>query len=124
MTKRDYLTLSENEKMPKIKVGVYPRYANIWVVVVNDRVFCRQFSTSKKGWYTAVLENSKASIKFKDSEFNILGEVPADNLSLTTAINKAYLKKYGGNFHPLSIVAWLMTTRKRSNRTLELVYNH
>ena len=123
MTKEKYLVSAKKVKIPQIKVGDYPRYADIWVVVVDGRVFCRQFTKNKKGWYAALLQNPEATLKFDDLEFKILGKIPADNEALTGKINKAYIKKYGRSFSWLAIIAWLMTTKNHSSRTMELIFN-
>ena len=119
MTKEKYLLAAEKAKMPKIKVGDYPRFADLWVVTVNGRVFCRQFSNNKKGWYSALLQNPGATIKFDNLEFKIIGKIPDDIETLTKEINKSYIKKYGRSFSWLAI-ARLMTTKTHSNKTIEL----
>lgn len=123
MTKTDYLKAATNEKIPKIKVGDYYKYADIWVVTVNERVFCRQASKNNKGWYSAIIDNPQATVKFNDLEFIVAGKPPSDHKVLAEEINKAYINKYGRSFSWLSIVARLMTRKKHVNKTIELIFN-
>ena len=123
MTKEEYIIAAENEKMPSINVGNYHKFADIWVVVTRGRVFCRQATKNKKGWYAALLENSDGALKFENDTFKVIGKPPTDIDDLTDDINKAYLKKYGRAFSWLAIVAWFMTRKKYWHKTMELIYN-
>lgn len=121
MTKNEFVMAAEKTAMPKIKIGNHPNYADIWVVNVNGRVFCRQFSKNEKGWYAAILKSPKAHIKMNGSGFNVIGKVPEFSEALSKEIGQAYLKKYGRRFHWFAVVAWLMSRRKRWSKTVELV---
>ena len=121
MTKNEFVVAAKKTAMPKIKIGDHPRYADIWVVSVNGRVFCRQFSKNVKGWYTAILKSPNAHRKMNGSAFNVIGKVPEFSEALSKEIGQAYLKKYGRSFHPRVFVAWLMSRRKRWGKTVELV---
>lgn len=69
-------------------------FLDIWMVVVNNRVFARSWGFAEKSWYNTFLSDSKGQIKCGGDVYNINGIIPADLDEITEQINNAYIKKY------------------------------
>ena len=69
-------------------------FIEIWMVVVNDRIFARSWGFAEKSWYTAFLLEPFGQLKCGDVLFRIKAKIPEDLNAVTAAINEAYLKKY------------------------------
>lgn len=69
-------------------------FTDIWMVVVDDRIFARSWGFAEKSWYNSFLQDSQGELKCGDEVFAIKGLVPADKNELAEAINNAYLTKY------------------------------
>lgn len=70
------------------------KFTGIWMVVVKDRIFGRSYYGAERSWYTALLNGDKGDIKCGNEIIPVKGFKPADIITITKAINKAYEKKY------------------------------
>ena len=70
------------------------KFTGIWMVVVKDRIFGRSYNLSDRSWYTALLNGDNGDIKCGKEILPVKGIKPADIKKITSAINKAYEKKY------------------------------
>ena len=69
-------------------------FLEIWMVVVNERIFARSWGLAEKSWYNTFLKEPEGQIRCGDEIFNIKAVVPDDITDLTSKINEAYLTKY------------------------------
>lgn len=74
-------------------------FLEIWMVVVDNRIFARSWGFAERSWYHTFLHNSYGSIQCGDQIFNIKAEVPVFEEELTERINMAYLAKYSATEH-------------------------
>ncbi len=78
-----------------IKAGLQrPTFLDIWMVVVNNRIFARSWGFAKKSWYNSFQQNPTGQLKCGDNIFDIKAVIPSDIEDLTQNINNAYLTKY------------------------------
>ena len=70
------------------------KFAGIWMVEVNGRIFARSYYLSDRSWYTSFLNDNNGDIKCGKEIIPVKGVKPADVDTITEAINKAYEKKY------------------------------
>jgi hypothetical protein len=92
MTAIEYIN---NNTLIGIKAGLErPDFLNIWMVVVDKRIFARSWGFAEKSWYNTFLENPFGQIKCGDRVFSIQAVVPKDKEAITEKINLAYLAKY------------------------------
>ncbi|AZA50256.1 DUF2255 family protein [Chryseobacterium carnipullorum] len=79
----------------EIKAGQHrTTFLEIWMVIVNDRIFARSWGLAEKSWYHTFLQDPIGQIKCGKEIFNIKAVVPDDITDLTPEINTAYLTKY------------------------------
>lgn len=71
-----------------------PTFLDIWMVVVDDRIFARSWGFAEKSWYHTFLQHPEGEIRCGEQVFRIKAHVPADLDLLTGRINAAYLEKY------------------------------
>ena len=69
-------------------------FLDIWMVVVEDRIFARSWGFAEKSWYNSFLEEPVGKIKCGENVFSIKATVPKDKAEITEKINIAYLTKY------------------------------
>jgi len=119
-TKQHILDLLKETDLPMIRVGDH-RFINIWIVVVDDRMFCRQYDFSPNSWYHAFQKNEKGVIKCGDTEFDVVGKIPEDLDKINLRINHAYINKYGDGEYPDTAVQ--MTEKQHMEKTMELILN-
>jgi hypothetical protein len=74
-------------------------FLNIWMVVVNNRVFARSWAFSERSWYNTFMSSPGGQIQYGSSVVDIKAGIPEWNEELNNQINQAYLDKYdnGGN---------------------------
>lgn len=70
------------------------KFTGIWMVVVNGRIFGRSYYGADRSWYTALLNGDVGDIKCEKEIIPVKGQKPKDFKAVTSAINKAYEKKY------------------------------
>ncbi|AZB11527.1 DUF2255 family protein [Chryseobacterium sp. G0162] len=71
-----------------------PGFLEIWMVVVQNRIFARSWGFAEKSWYNTFLRCSEGQIRCGNTIYNIKATMPADQDQLTEEINQAYLTKY------------------------------
>lgn len=69
-------------------------FLEIWMVVVQDRVFARSWGLAERSWYNTFLENPDGEIQCGETIYPIKALIPQDINDLTEEINEAYLTKY------------------------------
>jgi len=81
-------------KTLRVKAGDRPhRFINIWVVVVDDRVFVRSWSIKARGWYRTLLKEPRGFIQIARRTIPVRArQVRSERLR--SAIDRAYLEKY------------------------------
>ena len=121
MTKRDILELVDETEMPQIRAGETHRFNDIWIVMVEGRLFCRQYDFAERSWYQAFRRDPRGAIKCGDKVIRVRGVVPDDLDDLNPRINEAYLEKYAKRFTTYPRYAREMTGPRFMQRTLELV---
>lgn len=100
-----------------IKAGIKrDTFLDIWMVVVNNRIFARSWGFAEKSWYNSFLKDSFGQIKCGGDVFNINACIPADLDDLTLSINSAYLTKYSTKQYAKPI-----TEGKHVEKTMEFI---
>ncbi|ANF52581.1 hypothetical protein A0O34_19590 [Chryseobacterium glaciei] len=94
-------------------------FLEIWMVVVNDRVFARSWGLAEKSWYNSFLQDSKGQIQCGEFIFNIKAIVPINNDQITEAINNEYLTKYNSG-HNIEYAEGIIQT-KHIEKTMEFI---
>lgn len=69
-------------------------FLEIWMVVVDKRIFARSWGLAERSWYNTFLNNPSGEIQCGDAVYRITAKVPDDLHHLTEPINQAYLNKY------------------------------
>lgn len=69
-------------------------FLEIWMVIVQNRIFARSWGLAERSWYTTFLKNPVGQIKCADAIYDINAGIPEDINLLTEEINQAYLTKY------------------------------
>ena len=121
MTKRQILQLVNDTERPQIRAGDTHRFIDIWIVVADDRLFCRQYYFSEKSWCAAFLNDRKGSLKCGDVAIDVEGVIPDDLDQIQEKINQAYIEKYVERFTTFPGVGRKMTGPLYEERTMELV---
>lgn len=71
-----------------------PDFLEIWMVVVQDRIFARSWGLAERSWYHCFLKDSTGQIQCGETIYHIKAVIPDDINELTAEINQAYLIKY------------------------------
>ena len=121
MTKKEISDLVYNTETPQIKAGETHRFNDIWIVVVDGRLFCRQYSFGTKSWYHAFLEDSNGYIKCRNTITKIEALIPNDLEEINPKVNEAYLDKYANKFTTYPDIAQKMTGIRYMEKTMELI---
>ena len=95
MNKEELLKLVDEREYHQLRAGETHRFIDISIVVAEGRMFCRQYSFSKRSWYHAFQKDSNGAIKCGDVVIKTKGVIPADLEAINPKVNEAYLKKYG-----------------------------
>ena len=74
-------------------------FLEIWMVVVDNRIFARSWGFAQRSWYHTFLRNPEGEIKCGSEVFKIRAQIPADEVDLMKNINEAYLSKYSATEH-------------------------
>ncbi|KIA88888.1 DUF2255 family protein [Kaistella jeonii] len=74
-------------------------FLEIWMVIVEDRIFARSWGFAERSWYNTFVKNPVGEIQCGDEIFKIKAEIPADENGLMEKINDAYLSKYTSTEH-------------------------
>lgn len=95
MNKELAIDFVKNNSLIGIKAGLdRPNFLDIWMVVVDERIFARSWGFAERSWYNSFLQNPNGQIKCGNKVFSIKAVIPADKETITEKINIAYLTKY------------------------------
>jgi hypothetical protein len=117
----EVVDLVNNAEMPELRAGETHSFSPVWMVVVDGRIFCRQYKLNMKSWYNAFLDDPSGYIHVNGKEFKVRGVVPVDLASLQERINQAYVEKYKERFDMYSAIADKMIEPEHMKNTLELI---
>jgi len=88
----DYIN---SHSLTGIKAGAErPTFLEIWMVVVDNRIFARSWGFAEKSWFNSFLQDPNGQLKCGDVIIPIKAVIPTDNAEMTDKINAAYLSKY------------------------------
>ena len=120
MEKSEALAYIENHSLIGIKAGKErDRFLEIWMVVVENRIFARSWGFAEKSWYNTFLKDHFGQIKCGERIFDITGKIPEDIEDLTEKINDAYLRKYDSGQN--SFYAKGITEQNHVEKTMEFI---
>ena len=94
-------------------------FLEIWMVVINDRIFARSWGFAEKSWYNTFLSDSNGQIKCGETVFNIKAIIPDDLIKISEQINNAYLEKYDSGSN--SEYAQGIIRQKHIEKTMEFI---
>ncbi|RLJ32464.1 uncharacterized protein DUF2255 [Chryseobacterium sp. 7] len=95
MNKDAALDYIQNNTIIGIKAGYQrPEFLEIWMVVVQNRIFARSWGLAERSWYNTFLEESEGEIQCGETIYSIKAIIPEDISNLTEEINQAYPAKY------------------------------
>lgn len=79
----------------EVRVGAdRETFTDIWVVAVDGHIFARSWNRSMNGWFGALVEGKRGTLRFGDRTLAIRGtHLPAAS-DLMPAIDQAYLKRF------------------------------
>lgn len=120
LSQSDVLRLAQATDLPQIRAGKSHAFNDIWIVVAQGRLFCRQYDFSERSWYTAFLDQPAGAVKFGETVVEVRGVVPDDLDEVNPAVNQAYIDKYDANAD-YPTIAREMTGERFMARTMELV---
>lgn len=92
-------------------------FLDIWMVVVENRIFARSWGFAEKSWYQTFLQNPTGQIQCGNKIFHIKASPVNTNAQLNEKINKAYLDKY--NVGDNAIYAQGIIGPKHIEKTME-----
>ena len=121
MTKEEIIKLVQDTENPLIKAGEKHCFNYIWIVIAEDRLFCRQYDFSKRSWYTTFQNNPNGYIKCGGTILKVKGVIPKDLDQINNKINEAYIDKYSIRFKTLPHYAHQMTEARFMAKTMELI---
>lgn len=120
MNKSIAISYIKSNNLIGIKAGLQREtFLDIWMVIVNDRIFARSWGFAEKSWYNSFLKDPTGQIKCGNRIFDIKAAVPPDNELLTTAINTAYLTKYNSG-HNIDYAKGIIK-KNHVERTMEFI---
>jgi hypothetical protein len=120
MEKAIALDFIKNNSLIGLKAGQErPVFLEIWMVVVDDRIFARSWGLATKSWYNTFLVQPSGQIKCGSHIFNISACIPPDNAAMTPSINAAYLNKYN-SAHNIKYAQGIIE-EQHVNRTMEFI---
>lgn len=93
--KQDILNFINTNNLIGLKAGsTRESFLNIWMVVVDDRIFARSWGFNERSWFNTFLEDPRGQLKCGDTIVDIRAEVFDRDEHLDERINQAYLAKY------------------------------
>lgn len=91
----DILAAIEARSLTGIRAGhARPDFLDIWMVVVDGRLFARSWGLKERSWYNSFLEESRGAIRVGDDVYAISASPIAADDPIQGAISAAYLRKY------------------------------
>jgi hypothetical protein len=108
----------ERARILGVRAGTRHRYTNVWVVVVERRVFVRSWNGDERGWFRAFLAEPRGRIRVGTREIAVRG-IRTRSPRLRAAVTAAYAAKYGTR----ASLRWVrgFAAPAREATTLELV---
>lgn len=95
MNKDKALKYINTNNLIGIKAGLDRfHFLEIWMVVVQDRIFARSWGLAESSWYNTFLKDSTGQIQCGETIYGIKAIIPDDIRQFTDGINQAYLEKY------------------------------
>jgi hypothetical protein len=94
-------------------------FLDIWMVVVDDRIFARSWGFAERSWYNTFIINPEGQIKCGERIFHIQATIPTDNTEMTERINHAYLSKYNSE-HNIKYAQGIIED-KHVEKTMEFI---
>jgi hypothetical protein len=122
MKKEIALDYIKNNNLIGIKAGFdRPTFLDIWMVVVDERIFARSWGIAENSWYSTFLQNPYGQIKCGEIIFNIQAVIPTDKEVITEKINIAYLTKYNSG-HNIEYAKGIVQ-EMHIDKTMEFIVN-
>lgn len=91
----EILSEIERRSLIGIKAGTTrPDFLDIWMVVVDGRVFARSWGLSARSWYTSFLADKNGAIRIGEEAVPVQARAIAPEDPLQARISAAYLAKY------------------------------
>jgi hypothetical protein len=120
MTPNKVIDFIQSNNLIGLKAGSKSdTFLEIWMVVVDNRIFARSWGFAEKSWYNTFLSDNKGQIKCGDTIYKIEAVLPKDLYGLTEHVNAAYLNKY--NFGSNAVYAQGITEQKHIDKTMEFI---
>lgn len=121
MTKEEIIQQIHETKTCQIKAGETHRFNDIWLVVAEGRIFCRQYSFSERSWRTEFLKNPDGYIKCGELICKVKAIIPEDLETINPKVNEAYIEKYVERLNYYPQIAREATGEKFQKSTMELI---
>ncbi len=119
LRRRDIIDLVLATEMLQLRAGTEHRWIDMWVVVADDRLFCRQWGFSERSWYQAFQAAPDGALRCGETILPVEGVIPPDLDEIGERVNAAYLEQYGTGERP--DIARQMTGPRFMARTMELI---
>lgn len=120
MYKQEVLDYIKKNNLIGIKAGIErPDFLDIWMVVVQGRIFARSWGLAERSWYNSFLKNPIGQIKCGTILYPIWATAVDDSPELTAAINQAYLAKYNQDYN--SVYVQSIIAEKHVAKTMEFM---
>ena len=120
MNKNKALEYIRTHNLIGIKAGSErPGFLEIWMVVVQNRIFARSWGLAEKSWYNSFLKCPAGQLQGGDAIYIIKAAIPKDIEELTDKINQAYLTKYNSGRNRKYATG--IIEEKHIERTMEFV---
>lgn len=121
MDKEKLIDIINNTATSQIKAGETHRFNDIWLVVAENRIFCRQYSFKEKSWRTEFLKNPNGYFKCGETIVKIKANIPEDLQEINEKVNRAYIEKYVERLNYYPKIAQEVTEEKYQKSTIELI---
>lgn len=120
MKNRNAIEYISSNNLIGLKAGKERKtFLEIWMVVIDDRIFARSWGFAEKSWYNTFLIYPFGQIECGKITFNIEATIPNDIKELTSRINQAYIDKY--NFGRNMEYVEGIIQQKHIDKTMEFV---
>jgi len=90
---RTIIEAARDAKILGVRAGEEHRYTGIWVVVVEDRIFCRSWNDKPTGWLRSFRKQPSGAIKIGDREIPVHAKMVRSS-RLRDAVSEAFAEKY------------------------------
>lgn len=94
-------------------------FLDIWMVIVDNRIFARSWGFAERSWYTTFLVENEGELRCGDLIVKIKAQIPNDLNQISAEINKAYLDKY--NYGDNSVYAKGIIEQEHVDKTMEFI---